>query len=90
MNRKGEQFDWNNDDLSELKTVDNQPKLVHKDIISEISSVETEDMYPRIIGPIPIGNKGNPPVYAERTAKAHIKYRPRCYQSGRRSEQKST
>ena len=34
LNRKGEKFDWDNDDLADLQAVDEQPKLVHPDIIS--------------------------------------------------------
>ena len=51
MNRKGEKFDWDNDDLADLQAVDKQQKLVHPDIISEIPWVETADMYDGIIGP---------------------------------------
>jgi hypothetical protein len=56
--------------LSELKAVDEQPKLIHPDIISEIPGVETEDMYDGIIGPVPIGEEEKPPSYAERAARA--------------------
>ena len=57
MNRKGEKFDWDNDDLADLKAVDEQPKLIHPDIISEIPGVETADMYNDIIGPTPNNEK---------------------------------
>ena len=45
LNRKGKTFDLDNNDLSELKADDMQPKLIHPDIISEISGVEIEAMY---------------------------------------------
>ena len=54
MNRNGEQFDWDNHSLADLKAVDKVPKLIHPVCISEIHWVETEDMYDKIIGPIPI------------------------------------
>ena len=57
LNRKGEKFDWDNDDLADLKAVDEQPKLVHPDIISEIPGIETADMYDDIIGPTPDDGK---------------------------------
>ena len=71
LNRKGEKFDWDNNDFADLQAIDKQPKLVHPDIISEIPRVETADMYDRIIGPTPIGKKEKPPSYAEYAAKAH-------------------
>ena len=66
MNRKGEKFDWDNDDLADLTAVNEQPKLVHPDIIAEIPGVETQDMYDNVIGPIPIGEEEKPSSYAER------------------------
>ena len=53
MNRNGEQFDWDNSNLADLKAVKKLPTLIHPVIISEIHGVETEDMYDRIIVPIP-------------------------------------
>ena len=70
LNRKGKTFDWGNNDLSKLNVVDKQPKLIHSDVISELPSIETEDIYDRIIGPIPIGRKEKAPSYAERAANA--------------------
>ena len=70
MNRKGEKFDWDNDDLADLTAVNEQPKLVHPDIIAEIPGVETQDMYDNVIGPIPIGEEEKPSSYAERALMA--------------------
>ena len=63
MNRKVEKSDWDNDALSELKAVDEQPKLIRLDIVSDISGVETEDMHGVIIGSIPISNKKDFIIY---------------------------
>ena len=70
MNRRGEKFDWDNDDLVDLQAVNEQPKLVHPDIISEIPGVETTNMYNRIIGPTLLDEKEEPLSYAKRAAKA--------------------
>ena len=56
--------------MTDLKAVDEQPKLIHPDIISEISGVKTEDMYDRMIGPTPIGEEEKPLAYAQHVAKA--------------------
>ena len=45
LNRKNEKFDWDNDDLSEIQVVKNQPNLVHPDIIAEFPGIETEQMF---------------------------------------------
>ena len=66
MNRKGETFDRDNGVLAELKSVKEQPKLLHPDIIAEVPGAETEDMYNSIIWPNPIGNKIQSPLYSER------------------------
>ena len=34
LNRNGEKSDWDNDDRSLMKTGNDQPKLIHSDIIS--------------------------------------------------------
>ena len=52
--------------------MDEQPKLVHPDIISEIPGIETADMYDDIIGPTPNDEKEKPLSYAERAARARI------------------
>ena len=69
LNRKGETFDWDNNKLADLQELTEQLKLIHPDIISEISRVKTEDMYDRIIRPTPIEKEEKPSSYAERTAK---------------------
>ena len=70
LNKKGKQFDWDNDDSLDLKAVDEQPALIHPCIISKIPGLETEAMYSGIVGPIPIGKEEKPP-YAEHVVKAH-------------------
>ena len=70
LNRKGENFNWDNDDLADLQAIDEQPKIIHPDIISEIPGVETADMYDGISRPTPIGKDKKPSLYAERAAKA--------------------
>jgi hypothetical protein len=55
--------------LADLQAIDEQPKLIHQDIISEIPWVETEDMYDKIIGPTLIGKEEESPSYAEHAAK---------------------
>ena len=70
MNLKGETFDWNNDDLADLKAVNEQPKSVHPDIIAEIPGVKTEDMYDNVISPTPIGKEERSSSYAERPLRA--------------------
>ena len=70
MNQKGEQFDWDNDNLEDLKAVNEQPKSVHQDIIAEIPGVKTEDMYNTVIGSTPIGTEEKPSLYAERALMA--------------------
>ena len=34
LNRKGEKFDWDNDDLTENEMADKEPKLVQTDFIA--------------------------------------------------------
>ena len=70
LNRKGKIIDWDNDDLSELIAADEQPTLIHSDIISEIPDVETGAMYDGIIWPIPIGKEEKAESYAEHVATA--------------------
>ena len=60
MNRKGEKFDWDNNNLADLKAVDEHPKLVHPDIIAEIPGGETQDMYDNVISPTSIGWEEKP------------------------------
>ena len=77
LNRKGEIFDWDNNNLVDLQAIDKQPQLIHPDIISEIPGVKTVDLYNHIIGPTPIVEEEKPPLYDERAAKGRKKCRPR-------------
>ena len=65
MNRKGDTVDWDNDDVSELKVVGEQSKLIHPGIIAEIHDVKTEDRNDSISVPILVDKEGKPPLYAE-------------------------
>ena len=62
---------WDNNNLADLKAVNDQPKLIHPDIIAEIPGVETEDMYNNVIDPTPISNKEKPTSYTEHALRAH-------------------
>ena len=53
LNQEGERFDWDNDDLTEIKMADKEPKLVQPNFISEIPGIEVESNYELIIGPKP-------------------------------------
>ena len=53
LNQKGEKFDWDNDDLTEIEMADIEPKLVHPNYISEIPGIEVESDYETIIVPKP-------------------------------------
>ena len=72
LKRKWERIDWDNDDLTDLQAVDERPKLVHQDIISELPGVKTADMYAGIIWRTPFGEEKTPPLYAERATKVRI------------------
>ena len=51
LNRNGEKFDRENDDLADLKTDRTEEKLVHPDFIAEIPGIEMEADYEDIVGP---------------------------------------
>ena len=51
MNRHGEKFDWENDDLANLETDRTEKKLVHPDFIAEIPGIETGATYEDTVGP---------------------------------------
>ena len=53
LNRKGEKFDWDNEDLTEIEMADKEPKLVQPNFIAEIPGIEVESNYELIIGPKP-------------------------------------
>ena len=50
LNRNGEKFDWENDDLANLETNRTEEKLVHPDFIAEIPGIEMEAKYEDIVG----------------------------------------
>merc|ERR1712194_877818 len=51
LNRNGEKFDWENNDLANLETNRTEEKLEHPDFIAEIPGIETEVDYEDIVGP---------------------------------------
>ena len=51
LNRNCEKFDWEKDDLANLKTDRTEEKLVHPDFIAEIPGIEIEANYEHIVGP---------------------------------------
>ena len=53
LNRKGEKFDWENEDLTEIEMADKETKLVHPNCIAEIPGIEVKSDYEPIIGPQP-------------------------------------
>ena len=71
MNRKEEKFDWDNDNLTEIKMDDKEPKLVQPDFIAEIPGIEVESNYEPIIGPKPNTEPEVKSSYVERTKNAH-------------------
>ena len=74
LNRKGEKFDWENDDLTETEMADKEPRLVQPNFIAEITGIEVESDYETITGP---KHNTKPEVnssYAERAEKARKNY----------------
>ena len=55
--------------MADLQEVDEQPELIHSDIISEMPWVKNEDMYDQIFGPTSIGKTEKPPSYVELSTK---------------------
>ena len=72
LNRKGKKFDWDNDNLTEIKTADREPKLVQPNFIAEIPGIEVESDYEPIIWPKPNTEPEVKSSYAER-AKMRVK-----------------
>ena len=70
LNQEGERFDWDNDDLTEIKMADKEPKLVQPNFISEIPGIEVESDYDQIIGPKPNTEPEVNSSYAERAKNA--------------------
>jgi hypothetical protein len=69
LNRNGEKFDWENDDLANLETNRTEDKLVHPDFIAEIPGIETEADYEDIVGP-QSASQGHKPTVAQRVVAA--------------------
>ena len=40
LNRKGKKFDWDNDKLFDLEVKKNQSKMIHPDILAELTGIE--------------------------------------------------
>ena len=75
LNRNGEKFEWENDDLANLETDQTEEKLVHPYFIAEIPGIETEADYEDILGP-QSASQGYKPTVAQRLATA-------CQRAGR-------
>ena len=74
LNRKGEKFDWDNDDLSEIEMAKKEPKLVQPNFIAEIPGIEVESDYEPIIGPKPNTEPEVKSSYVERAKNARTKF----------------
>ena len=46
-NRRGGKFDWDNDDMSELKVTTELPKMIHPDMVVNIPGIELESDFLR-------------------------------------------
>ena len=71
LNRKGEKFDWDKNNLIEIEMADKEPKLVQPNFIAEIPGIEVKSDYDPIIGPKPNTEPEVNSSYAEPTKKAH-------------------
>ena len=70
LNRNGEKFDRNSNDLGEIGVVGKQPKLIQLDFIAEIPRIEMDSDYDKIIGPKPDEEQDAKPSISERAAAA--------------------
>ena len=70
LNRKGDKFDWENNDLTEIEMADKEPKLVQPNFIAKIPLIEVESDYEPIMGPKPSTEPEVNSSYAERAKKA--------------------
>ena len=70
MNRKGEKFDWDNDNLTEINMAYKEQKLVQPDFIAEIPGIEVDRYYEPIRGPKPNTEPEVKSSYAERANNA--------------------
>ena len=69
LNRNGEKFDWENDDLANLEADRTEEKLVYPDFITEIPWLKTETDYEDIVGHQSASQEYKPTV-AQRVAAA--------------------
>ena len=53
LNRHGEKFDWDNDDLEETEVSKTDEKLVQPEFIAEVPDIDVQGEYDGIIGPKP-------------------------------------
>ena len=53
INRNGEKFDWDNNDMGENEVVVKEPKIIQPDFIAEIPVIEMDSDYDKIMGPKP-------------------------------------
>ena len=65
LNRNGEKFDWDNDDLGEIEVVVKYPKLIQTDFITEIPGIDMDSDYEKIIGPKPDEEQDAKPLISE-------------------------
>ena len=70
LNRKGEKFDWYNDDLIEIEIANKEPKLFQPNFIAEIPGIDFKSNYDPIIGPKPNIELEIKSSYAERAKNA--------------------
>ena len=69
LNRNGEKFDWENDDLAEIEVKAKEEKLVHPNFIAEIPGITRESDYQEIEPPNAITQIPKVPA-AQRTEEA--------------------
>ena len=69
LNRNGEKFDWEDDDLAEIEVKTKEEKLVQPDFIAEIPGIPLESDYQKIQPP-QTSNQVPKMLAAQRTATA--------------------
>ena len=69
LNRNGEKFDWENDDLAKIEVKTREEKLVQPDFITEIPGIPLESDYQEIEPPNTLSQVQEMPA-AQRTAAA--------------------
>ena len=70
LNRNGENFDWDNDDLGEIEVVVKEPKLIKPDFIAEIPGIDMDSDCDKTIGPKPDEEQDAKPSVSEHAADA--------------------